>query len=316
MGPHVHASCIRPGCPALTLWDLAGIWPPSMDAPRTLRPGDGPYPGLLAQIPDRPPLLRVRGELRGEVRRAAVVGSRETDGYGEDLARSIAAGLARAGVSVVSGGARGIDGVAHRAALEAGGHTVAVLGTGVDVPYPAQHRELFAQVLEAGGALVSEQADGAPALRQHFPARNRIISGMSEVVVVVRARQESGALITASWARSQGRSVLAVPGDARDELSAGPHALIRAGAKLVCSAADVLSEMGLAEARSQRPLPALSCEGSALLAALSRKPRHAGEVAQVAGLRVSEALAGLLSLELEGLCEQRPGHYFLRREGI
>ncbi len=298
------------------MWDPAGIWPPSMDVPRTLRPGDGPYPGLLAQIPDRPALLRVRGDLRGEVRRAAVVGSREPDGYGEDMARAIAAGLARAGISVVSGGARGIDGVAHRAALEAGGHTVAVLGTGVDVPYPAQHRGLFAQVLEAGGGLVSEQPDGTPAFKQNFPARNRIISGMCEVVVVVRTRAESGALITASWARSQGRAVLAVPGDARDELSAGTHALLRGGARLVCSAADVLSEMGLAEVQAQRPLPALSCEGSTLLAALSRKPRHAGEVAQAAGMRVSEALAGLLSLELEGLCEQRPGHYFLRREGI
>jgi DNA processing protein len=287
-----------------------------MDVPQTLRPGDRPYPGLLAQIPDPPPLLRVRGDLRGELRRAAVVGSREMDGYGEEMARSIAAGLARAGVSVVSGGARGIDGVAHRAALEAGGHTVAVLGTGVDVPYPAQHRELFARVLEAGGALVSEQPDGTPAVPHVFPARNRIISGMCEVVVVVRARAKSGALITASWARSQGRRVLAVPGDVREELSAGTHALIRAGAKLVCSAADVLSEMGLAEARAQRPLPVLSCEGSALLAALSRKPRYAGEVAHSAGLPVSEALAGLLSLELEGLCEQRPGHYFLRREGI
>jgi DNA processing protein len=287
-----------------------------MDVPRTLRPGDGPYPGLLAQIADRPAMLRVRGELRPQARRAAVVGSRELDAYGEDMARSIAAGLARAGVSVVSGGARGVDGVAHRAALEAGGHTVVVLGTGVDVPYPAQHRELFAQVLEAGGALVSEQPDGTPALPHVFPARNRIISGLCEVVVVVRARAKSGALITASWARSQGRTVLAVPGDAREELSAGTHALIRAGARLVGSAAEVLSEMGLAEARAQRPLPELSCEGSALLAALSRRPRHAGEVAEAAGVPVSEALAGLLSLELQGLCEQRPGHYFLRREGI
>jgi DNA processing protein len=139
---------------------------------------------------------------------------------------------------------------------------------------------------------------------------------MSEVVVVVRARAKSGALITASWARSQGRPVLAVPGDAREPLSAGPHALLRAGARLVGSAADVLAEMGLAEVRAQRPLPALSCEGSALLRALSRKPRHAGEVASAAGLPVGETLAGLLSLELEGLCEQRPGHYFLRREGI
>lgn len=287
-----------------------------MDAARTLRPGDGPYPSLLATIADRPRELRVRGDLRGEIRRAAIVGTREPDEYGQDLARQIAAGLARAGVSVVSGGARGIDGAAHRGALEAGGHTVAVLGTGVDVPYPAQHRGLFADILAQGGAIVSELADGTPALRHHFPARNRIISGMSEVVVVIQAREKSGALITASWARSQGRPVLAVPGDVRAPLSEGPHVLLRAGARLVTCAADVLAEMGIAEVRAQRSLPALSCEGSALLSALGKTPRHAGEVAGAARLPVSTALAGLLALELEGLCEQRPGHYFLRREGI
>lgn len=287
-----------------------------MDAARTLRPGDGPYPGLLATIADRPLELRVRGDLRGEVRRAAIVGTRDPDDYGQDMARRIAAGLARAGVSVVSGGARGIDGAVHRGALEAGGHTVVVLGTGVDVPYPAQHRDLFAEVLAQGGALVSELPDGTPGRRHNFPARNRIISGMSEVVVVIQAREKSGALITASWARSQGRPVLAVPGDARETLSEGPHALLRSGARLVASAADVLAEMGLAEVRAQRSLPALSCAGSALLGALGKTPRHAGEVAGTAGLPIGEALAGLLALELEGLCEQRPGHYFLRREGI
>jgi DNA processing protein len=167
-------------------------------------------------------------------------------------------------------------------------------------------------MLEGGGALVSEQPDGH---KGNFPARNRIISGLSEVVVVVRAGETSGALITASWARSQGRTVMAVPGDARDPLSAGTHALPRAGARLAASAADVLAEMGVAEARSQRSLPTLSREGSALLSALSRRPRHAGEVAGAAGLPVAQTLAGLLALELDGLCEQRPGHYFLRREG-
>lgn len=301
---------------ALTMSDPAGICPPFMDVPRTLRPGDGPYPGLLAQIPDRPRELRVRGDLRGEVRRAAIVGTRDPDAYGLELARQIASGLARAGVSVVSGGARGIDGAAHRAALEAGGHTVAVLGTGVDVPYPAQHRALFEDILRAGGAIASELPDGAKPLRHHFPARNRIISGLAEVVVVVQSREKSGALITAERARGQGRPVLAVPGDAREPLSAGPHGLLRAGARLVGSAADVLAEMGLQEVRAQRTLPALSCEGSALLGALGRRPRHAGEIADAVRLPVGEALAGLLSLELEGLCEQRPGHYFLRREGI
>jgi DNA processing protein len=249
----------------------------------------------------------------------ALVGSRATDEYGEDVARAIAAGLARAGVSVVSGGARGVDAAAHRGALEAGGHTIAVLGTGVDVCYPAEHRALYDALLTAGGALLSELPDGARGLRHHFPARNRIIAGLVDAVVVVRARERSGALITAEWARSYGVPVLAVPGDVRDDLSAGPHGLLRSGARVAASAADVLSGLGLdAAAPAQRALPGIDevgAEGAALLGVLSRRPRHADEVARAAGLPPGAALAGLLALELGGLCEQRPGHYFLRRIG-
>ena len=284
-----------------------------MESARTLRPGDGLYPDALARLPGRPDELRLRGSL-SDRRRVAVVGARATDEYGADLAREIAGGLARAGVTVVSGGALGIDGIAHAAALEAGGHTVAVLGTGVDVPYPASHRALFASILEAGGALLSEFPDGTRAFRSSFPARNRIVSGMSEAVVVVRAGEGSGALITASWARSQGVPVLAVPGDVRDPLSAGATALLRGGARAVASAADVLVEIGLdAPAERQLPLPALAGDESALLSALARRPRHADEVARASGLAPGAALAGLLALEVLGLCEQRPGHYFLRR---
>jgi len=287
-----------------------------MESARTIRPGDGLYPPALARIPGAPELLRIRGDLGAGRRRVAVVGSRRTDEYGEDLARSIAGGLARAGVSVISGGALGVDAAAHRGALEAGGHTVVVLGTGVDVCYPASHEALFAQVLEAGGALVSEQPDGARGFKSSFPARNRIISGLAEAVVVVRAGEGSGALITARYARAQGRALLAVPGDVRDPLTAGPLQLLRAGAGLAASAADVLAAIGMAAATpEQRALPILGGDGSTLLRALSRRPRHADEVARAARLPPGPALAGLLALELEGLCEQRPGHYFLRRSG-
>jgi DNA processing protein len=284
-----------------------------MESARTLRPGDGLYPDALARLAGRPPELRLRGSL-GERRRVAVVGARATDEYGADLTRDIARGLARAGISVVSGGALGTDGIAHQAALEAGGHTVAVLGTGVDVPHPASHRALFASILEAGGALLSEFPDGTRAFRSSFPARNRIVSGLSEAVVVVRAGEGSGALITASWARSQGVPVLAVPGDVRDPLSWGPMSLLRSGARAVASAADVLAEIGIeTPAERQLSLPALGGDESAVLAALARRPRHADEVARAAGLAPGAALAGLLALEVLGLCEQRPGHYFLRR---
>ncbi len=284
-----------------------------MEAARTIRPGDGQYPDALARIPERPDVLRLRGSL-GSGRRVAIVGSRLSDEYGLDLARSISGELARAGVSIVSGGALGIDGAAHEAALEAGGHTVAVLGTGVDVAYPARHRALFERILEAGGALLSEQPDGTPGLRQNFPRRNRIVSGLCEAVVVVRAGEGSGALITAAWARTQGVAVLAVPGDVRDPLSAGTTALLRGGAGVAASAQDVLAALGLdAPPERQLPLPALGSEESALLGALVRRPRHADDVARAAGLPAGAALAGLFALEVQGLCEQRPGHYFLRR---
>lgn len=285
-----------------------------MAAARTIRPGDGLYPDALARIADRPGELRLRGSLGAPAARVAIVGARHTDEYGADLARALARDLARAGVSIVSGGARGVDAAAHEGALEAGGHTVVVLGTGVDVVYPAQHRELFERILDAGGALLSEQPDGTPGWRQNFPRRNRIVSGMSEAVVVVRAGARSGALVTAGWARSQGIPLYAVPGDARDALSEGPHRLLREGARLATAAEDVLRGLGL-EARGPRQaeLPAVGAGASALLSALARRPRHADEVARTAGLAPGAALAGLLALEMEGLCEQRPGHYFLRR---
>ncbi len=287
-----------------------------MEAPRTIRPGDGPYPVALARVADRPSELRLVGSLGAPRGRVAVVGARRTDEYGADLARDLAAGLARAGVSVVSGGARGVDAAAHEGALSTNGHTVAVLGTGVDVVYPAEHRDLFDRIVASGGALVSEQPDGAPGLPRNFPARNRIISGMSDAVVVVRAEERSGALVTASWARSQGVPVLAVPGDVRDPLSAGTLRLLREGARVAASAEDVLAAIGVppADGAARQPeLPALGAAESALLSALARRPRHAGEVARAAGLAPGAALAGLLALEIQGLCEQRPGHYFLRR---
>jgi DNA processing protein len=284
-----------------------------MMSARTLRPGDGLYPEALSRISERPAELRLAGTL-GDRRRVALVGARSSDEYGLDLAAAIARGLARAGVSVVSGGALGIDAAAHEAALAAGGHTVAVLGTGVDVVSPSRHRELFERIVASGGALLSELPDGTPGYPGNFPRRNRIVSGLSEAVVVVRAGAGSGALITASWARSQGVPVLAVPGDVRDPLSAGTTALLREGARAVASAADVLAAIGMElPAEAQLPLPTLAGDEAALLSALARRPRHADEVARTAGIAPGAALAGLLALELRGLCEQRPGHYFLRR---
>jgi DNA processing protein len=286
-----------------------------MEAARTIRPGDGPFPARLAAIADAPRSLRVAGDLGAGRRRVAVVGSRASDDYGLRLARDLARGLAAAGVSVVSGGALGVDALAHAGALDAGGHTVAVLGSGLDERHPKTHRALFERILASGGALVSELDDAAPAAPWTFPRRNRIVSGMSDAVVVVRAGARSGALITASHARAQGVPVFAVPGDVDHPLSAGTVGLLRSGARAAASAEDVLAALGIAAQRALPiPVPPDLPEASrALLAALSGAPRHADEVARAAGLRAGPALAGLLGLELAGLCEQRPGHYFLRR---
>ncbi|HET9553861.1 MAG TPA: DNA-processing protein DprA [Anaeromyxobacteraceae bacterium] len=191
---------------------------------------------------------------------------------------------------------------------------MAVLGCGVDVAYPASHRELFERILEAGGALLSEYEDGARAASWTFPDRNRIVAGMSDAVVVVRAGPRSGALITAAHAQAYGVPVLAVPGDVDQELAEGPNALLRSGARVCTSADDVLALLGLAPgAQPELPLPGLDPKARALLDALSAAPRHVDEVARAAGVAAGAALAGLLRLELDGLCEQRPGLAFLRR---
>ena len=288
-----------------------------MDSARTILEGQAEWPPSLSAIPDPPARLRVRGTLggRGE-RRVAVVGSRHPDRYGTELTLEIARDLARSGVCIVSGGAEGVDAAAHRAALDAGGRTIAVLGTGLDVVYPAHHRELFERIVASGGALVSEYDDAAPGARWTFPKRNRIVSGLSEALLVVRAGARSGALITADWARRQGVPVLAVPGDVREPDSAGALALLRTGAKVAAGARDVLELLGMS---AQLPLPVerasprLAGDEAAIFGALGRVPRHADEVARVAGLAPGAALSALLVLEIRGLCEQRPGHFFLRR---
>jgi DNA processing protein len=287
-----------------------------VDAPRTIRPGDGLFPPALLRAAPPPEWLRLRGSLGQPARRVALVGARSTDAYGRDVARRLARGLARAGVSVVSGAALGVDGAAHQGALEAGGHTVAVLGCGVDVAYPPSHRDLLARILEGGGAILSEHEDGAEAAPWSFPRRNRLVAALSDAVVVVRAGQGSGALITAAQARAQGVPVMAVPGDVDQELSAGPLALLRAGARLAASVEDVLELLGL-QPGIQADLPLLDVppEVRGLMAALSTAPRHADELALAAGLQPGAALAGLLRLELAGLAEQRPGLRFRRRAG-
>ena len=254
----------------------------------------------------------------------AVVGSRRPTPYGEAVAERLGADLAAAGVVVVSGLARGIDAAAHRGALDAGGVTVAVLGTGVDVVYPAENAGLAAEIVGRGGALVSEFADGTPPRHGHFPKRNWTMAAISELVVVVEAAEGSGALITAEAALALGREVMAVPGSVFSPQSVGAHQLLRDGAGLVQNARDVLAVLGRGQEVLDDPLLPPSRLGLAapvrrdgLLGHLSETlPVTAAELARKLGLGFAEALARLTALELEGSVLRRGEGYVrkLRRE--
>ena len=232
--------------------------------------GDPWYPQLLRQIENPPALLYVRGGLT-DVRRVAVVGARETDDYGLELARDLAEGLARAGVQVVSGGARGIDAAAHAGALWGGGTTCAVLGCGIDIVYPPENAALFDRLAGGGGAVVSEFAPTTPASRANFPRRNRTIAGLCAATVVVRSRVESGALLTANHAVKQGRALFAVPGQHGEELSEGPNSLLTAGvAQAVTGPDDVLRALGWP--LPPPPLPAQGTRKRAFVAPTKVRP--------------------------------------------
>jgi DNA processing protein len=268
---------------------------------RSIGKGSQGYPPLLAQIPDPPLRLWVRGDAPLEllVRPAiAVVGARACSGYGRSVARQLALEAARAGAVVVSGLARGIDGEAHRGALAAGGITIAVLGCGVDRDYPAAHAELARAIVDTGGLVVSEYEPGVEPAPWRFPARNRVIAGLALATVVVEARERSGALITADFALEDGREVLAVPGEITSGLSAGTNALLRLGAAPATCAADVLEAIGLhATPQARAPSDPVAV---AILDAIAAGAGTADEVARATGIRAGDLAAALAVLELEG----------------
>lgn len=287
--------------------------------------GEPGYPPLLMETPDPPPVLFVRGTLPGPGPAVAVVGSRRASRTGLEAARHLSRGLAAAGVTVVSGFARGIDGAAHRGALEAGGSTVAVLGCGVDVCYPPEHAALLPELLPRG-AVLSELPMGAPPLAPHFPVRNRIIAGMVPLVLVVEAAERSGSLVTARLAAEMGRDVAAVPGSILSPGSAGSNALLKDGAIFVRDVSDLLSELpGVSRATPEaaataggRPGPsasaeALGADAAAVFAALDPDdPLDADALVAATGLPASRLSAALVLLELEGLAEALPGAVFVR----
>ena len=278
---------------------------------------DPAYPPLLRQIPDPPPALFVRGSLPSpEVMAVAVVGAREATPYGRAVAERLAHDLARAGVAVVSGFARGIDAAAHRGALRAGGMTVGVLGCGLDVTYPAGSGGLAEGVVRRG-ALLTEFPLGTRPLPVNFPRRNRIISGLGRGVVVVEAAERSGALVTARSALEQDREVFAVPGPITARTSAGTNRLIKAGAKLTEDWADVLEELIPGWVRPAPvpppPLPEeLPEEARLIWGALAAEPAHIDTLATRTALPAGRVAAGLLVLEMAGFVRQLPGQTYVR----
>ncbi|MBM7854413.1 DNA processing protein [Desulfohalotomaculum tongense] len=275
---------------------------------------DENYPQLLKEIFDPPPVLFVRGSLDKLDYSVALVGTRRATAYGRTAAQRLAAELAEYNVAVVSGMARGIDSAAHRGALSAGGVTVAVLGCGLDVVYPPENGRLMDEIIQ-NGAVISEFPLGSPPEAWHFPSRNRIISGLSKVVVVVEAAEKSGALITADLALEQGREVMAVPGSIYSKMSKGPLGLLKQGARPVTGAADILNELGLEELFNDvqdrgRHKFKLSPAEQKVYEMLRGDPLHLEELIQRLNFPSQEIMAALMFLEVKGLIKKMPGRMY------
>jgi DNA processing protein len=290
---------------------------------RVVTRDDPAYPGLLLEIPDPPPVLYVRGTLTSATTRVAIVGSRRSSAYGRTIAVEFASALAARGIQVVSGGARGIDAHAHRAAVDQTGGTLAVLGSGLARPYPPEHGRLFDAIADRG-AVVTEFALEDEPLPFRFPRRNRLIAGLSSAVVVIEAANRSGSLVTARLAADQGREVLAVPGPVTSERSTGCHALLRAGATLARDAEDVIGELP-PPFRPERAVtrgetdpgggasddPTATPDERAVLAALDPvEPLHVDDLADRVPFGIARLQAALFGLELRGAVDPLPGRYY------
>lgn len=289
---------------------------------RVIRPGVGEYPQLLREIPRPPAQLYVTGRPLEPAPYLAVVGTRRPSRYGVEVASWLARELTASGVVVVSGMAAGIDAAAHRGALGAGASsgssTVAVLGNGIDICYPRRNASLHREIAERG-TLISEYPPGTPPLPYHFPVRNRIIAGMCLGVVILEARINGGAMITARLAAELGREVFAVPGPVHSPGAEGCHLLIREGARLVTSASDILEDLGLQPAgspccsvSSEREVQSLTPDERSLLLVLEAEPVLLDRLAKAARMPPSTAASVLARLELRGLATRHPGGRFAR----
>ena len=279
---------------------------------------DPSYPERLREIPDPPVILYVNGELPVKNEKTiSIVGTRRPTPYGRKVAEYLAGELARDGWIIISGMARGIDGIAHKKALESGGKSVGVLGCGIDIIYPGEHQELFDNITR-NGAIVSEFPPGTPPEKYNFPRRNRIISGISWGTLVIEAAEGSGSLITAHFALDQGREVFAVPGNISSKMSKGTNRLIKEGAKIVEDVQDIMEEyMPMLTHKEKHdikdsPKVFLMEKEQLIYDMLSLDPLHIDIIRQKSGLLLQEVMDILLRLELKGLIEQVPGNQYIR----
>ncbi|HNS40104.1 MAG TPA: DNA-processing protein DprA [Promineifilum sp.] len=277
---------------------------------------DEAYPELLREIPAAPPLIFVRGGFEPVDRwSVAVVGTRRLTAYGRQVTRDLVAGLVRNGVTVISGLARGLDAVAHRTALEGGGRTIAVMACGIDKIYPPEHRDLAREIIDGHGAIISDYPFGSEPESAHFPARNRLISGLSLGVLVIEAGEKSGALITSRFALEQNREVFAVPGNINSPASIGTNRLIQQGGKLVTRVEDILEELNLKMVAEQAVANVVlpeTAEEAALISQLSSQPVHIDELARLTGLPSSLVSGTLTIMELKGMVQQVGGMNYVR----
>lgn len=278
---------------------------------------DSSYPKRLRELPGMPLGLFVKGELPEDQRpSAAVIGARGCSYYGKEEARYLARELSRAGVQVVSGLALGIDGASHRGALEAGGDTYGVLGCGIDICYPKEHFHLYERMTRQGG-VITEFVPGTAPYPANFPMRNRIISGLSDLVIVVEARKRSGSLITVGYALDQGKEVLAVPGRVTDPLSAGCNELIQTGAGLLMRPEDALDLLGMKSERNGQIMKktenGLVKNEKMVYSCLDLQPKHLEQIVEESELSAGECMAVLLKLELDGFAVQTSNQYYVRK---
>ena len=283
--------------------------------------GEKEYPGRLKEIYDPPYALYVKGKLPDNTARAAaIVGARSCTPYGEKYALEYGKKLAECGIQVISGLARGVDGIGQRGALLGGGKTFAVLGSGVDVCYPKNHMGLYLDILEQEGGILSELPPGTPPLPQHFPRRNRIISALSDIVLVMEARERSGSLITADLALEQGKDVYALPGSLDSPLSAGCNQLIQQGAGILLNPENLLEEWGIetnvlcrnTEIKNEKNKKVLESTDDLVYSCVGLYPKNVDQIAQESRVEIRKLMSILVTLELQGYIREITKNYYIR----